>query len=233
MGNSASKPSSRQCSTSSTSPLSVDTSNPTTPTPLLTSFPKSTGRPGSHTFGPSPTSIASHSSPISPPSPTFTFPGRPNQAVDEIIVTSFAGDSPPGSRPVSTFPFRHSSTENPAKHVDLSGISQPTNARPNVRRLSELIDPTLLVSDDGKAIRSPSGNMLGRQSFEERLDRPLSMRERQESIRQQLMLQRSQGGLRQCSTASDNLSHDPEKQFPDIGSKGGKSRGGCCPCFGL
>lgn len=53
-----------------------------------------------------------------------------------------------------------------------------------VRRISELIDPETIVDTDDY-VKSPSGNFLGRADFSAREDRPLSLRERQERIRQQ------------------------------------------------
>lgn len=103
------------------------------------------------------------------------------------------------------------------------GISRPTNARPNLRRLSELIDPVELANDDEKTIRSPSGNMLGRRSFEERYDRVLSIRERQERIMQQVMLQTSQAGLNE-----ESVNPDPEK----VQAHAAKKKRGCCACLG-
>jgi len=70
-------------------------------------------------------------------------------------------------------------------HEGDPGISPPGPIR-NLRKLSELIDPTTIF-DDEWAIQSPSGNILGRTAYEIREDRPLSMRERQERIRMEVM----------------------------------------------
>ncbi|PNS19356.1 Protein argonaute [Sphaceloma murrayae] len=64
------------------------------------------------------------------------------------------------------------------------GISMPVR-RQHIRQLSELIDPTKLMVDE-EYVKSPSGNLLGHADFCAREDRPLSLRERQERIRQQL-----------------------------------------------
>ena len=87
---------------------------------------------------------------------------------------------------------------------DLS-ISPPAPP-PHLRKLSELIDPASLFGDDW-AVKSPSGNMLCRQAFQERKDRPLSMRERQERIRQEM--------IRKNSYAVQGI------QQPDVGSTPG------------
>jgi len=50
-----------------------------------------------------------------------------------------------------------------------------------LHHLSYLIDPNEL--DSGWKVRSPSGNLLGKQGYFTRDDRPLSLRERQERIR--------------------------------------------------
>ena len=54
-------------------------------------------------------------------------------------------------------------------------------APPHLRRLSELIDPHDLSIDSH--VRSPSGNLLGPAQFMAHPDRPRSIRERQEKIR--------------------------------------------------
>jgi len=50
-----------------------------------------------------------------------------------------------------------------------------------LHHLSYLIDPNEL--DSGWKVRSPSGNLLSKQGYFTRDDRPLSLRERQERIR--------------------------------------------------
>ena len=50
-----------------------------------------------------------------------------------------------------------------------------------LHHLSYLIDPNEL--DSGWKVRSPSGNLLGKQGYFTRDDRPLSLRERHERIR--------------------------------------------------
>ncbi|PSK44238.1 hypothetical protein B9Z65_218 [Elsinoe australis] len=78
-------------------------------------------------------------------------------------------------------PFGHDRLQT---ETDEYGISLPLR-RQHVRQLSELIDPTKLCVDDDY-VKSPSGNLLGHADFCAREDRPLSLRERQERIRQQL-----------------------------------------------
>ncbi|KAI5272705.1 hypothetical protein E4T47_04005 [Aureobasidium subglaciale] len=90
-------------------------------------------------------------------------PHQNHNGVSEVVVTSFAGDEPE------------------------SGITRPSPARPLIRRYSELIDPTQL---DNQQVRSPSGNLLSGSSYNLRGDRPLSVRERQERIRQQMSQKR-------------------------------------------
>lgn len=106
-------------------------------------------------------------------------------------------------------------------------ISEPKPARPHIRHLSELIDPALLA-EDSKAIRSPSGNYLDRNSFFQREDRPLSLRERQERVRQGIRSQ-SAGNTPTPSPlgASFSLSDAPKMQ-----EVVNKKRSLLCACFG-
>ena len=80
----------------------------------------------------------------------------------------------------------------PATHEDAASWTDAESTetgqpapRKHLRTLSELIDPTQLTGDNA-AVRSPSGNVLGRKSFMARKDRPLSLPERQQNIRQRL-----------------------------------------------
>jgi len=80
----------------------------------------------------------------------------------------------------------------------------------------------VLYDDDDWAVKSPSGNMLGRKAFQDRDDRPLSMRERQERIRQEVVRKNSYAvsGLRpvleqgqQVPTANDAVTAtEPDKE---------------------
>lgn len=64
-----------------------------------------------------------------------------------------------------------------------SNVSRPPKP-PRIRRLSELIDPAEVPID--AHIRSPSGNLLAPEQFLFHPDRPLSIRERQEEIRERV-----------------------------------------------
>ena len=217
MGNSSSKPDSRHSSTSSTAPLTAIPSIPVTPTGLLSSTAANTNTAASEIAS----SSASVASPIASPTSTFTFPGRRRQTsfADEVDVKTFSGNAAPASRPVSS--YHHTSPEQHQQDgpQEISEISQPKPMRPKINRLSELIDPISLANNNEKVVRSPSGQMLGRRSFEEREDRPLSMRERQELIRQRVMAQ----------TAQLAAEAEAEKKGGRTG-QGKKSRG-CCSCF--
>lgn len=209
----------RQTSTSSTTPLTFDVSTPTTPTPLLAGFQHCTFNQDALNHSPSSPSNVPNAP--SPTLPSLDF-SPSNNPPNEIIVTSFSGDSPQ-NLPSSTF-ARHSGT-----FEEIHDISKPKPARPHIRHLSELIDPIQLVHEvDEKAIRSPSGHLLGRQSFEERDDRPLSMRERQERVRQRLEMQRRQAEINHLVVpAIDN----PKTAADKKGRRSRKKIGFCC-CFG-
>ena len=105
-------------------------------------------------------------------------------------------------------------------HEGDPGISPPGPIR-NLRKLSELIDPTTIF-DDEWAIQSPSGNILGRTAYEIREDRPLSMRERQERIRMEVMRKDSYA-LKGMQTIPE--APTPEKKKSTVGqSKDGEKR---------
>ncbi|KAL1297701.1 hypothetical protein AAFC00_006249 [Neodothiora populina] len=231
MGNKTSKPASRQTSASSTTPMTNDISNPTTPTPLLTNFPEHTPRSTPHGSAHSSASKTA-SSPMTPATPIFIFPSPLCNTPNEIVVSGFAGDSPSDSRSASLFGPQSSPTLQTGTLDEIQHISQPKPSRPHIRHLSELIDPAMLVDDDA-AVRSPSGHMLDRRAYVEREDRPLSMRERQERVRHQVMLQRSQGNLREMALAT-NASQDDATKRPSTlivtGSVGKRKKR--CTCFG-
>ncbi|KAI5251836.1 hypothetical protein E4T42_04017 [Aureobasidium subglaciale] len=174
MGSSTSKAAVRN-STNSTTPLNLDIHSP-----VQTNFPRSPGLQDLSTF----------------------HPHQNHNGVNEVVVTSFAGDEPE------------------------SGITRPSPARPLIRRYSELIDPTQL---DNQQVRSPSGHLLSGSSYNLRGDRPLSVRERQERIRQQMSQKRREqemaddGGRRRNSAKSSVGSASTAKV--------GKRRG-CLGCFG-
>lgn len=65
-------------------------------------------------------------------------------------------------------------------HSDVTRPPPP----PRLRRLSELIDPHELTIDSH--VRSPSGNLLAVEQFLVHPDRPRSIRERQEQIREKV-----------------------------------------------
>jgi len=110
------------------------------------------------------------------------------------------------------------------------GISPPGPAR-NLRKLSELIDPTTIF-DDEWAVQSPSGAILGRSAYETREDRPLSMRERQERIRMEVMRKDSYAlrGMQSIPEGATAVDEQPVVvQSEDSGKKRVSSRG--CFCF--
>ncbi|RMY10204.1 hypothetical protein D0867_08471 [Hortaea werneckii] len=65
-------------------------------------------------------------------------------------------------------------------HSDVSRPPRPSR----LRRLSELIDP--LTLGERSHVRSPSGQILGAAEFMAHPGRPLSIRERQEAIREKV-----------------------------------------------
>ncbi|CAD0113956.1 unnamed protein product [Aureobasidium uvarum] len=108
-----------------------------------------------------------------------------------------------------------------------SGITHPTPARPLIRRYSELLDPDQL---DHQQVRSPSGNMLTSSTYNLRDDRPLSVRERQDRIRQQMLQKRKE----QEMARGNGRKKDPAKVSVRSASTGkNKRRKGCLGCFGI
>ncbi|CAD0090743.1 unnamed protein product [Aureobasidium vineae] len=108
-----------------------------------------------------------------------------------------------------------------------SGITHPIPARPLIRRYSELLDPTQL---DHQQVRSPSGNMLTSSTYNLRDDRPLSVRERQERIRQQMMQKRKE----QEMAHGNGRKKDSAKVSVRSASTGkNKRRKGCLGCLGV
>jgi hypothetical protein len=108
-----------------------------------------------------------------------------------------------------------------------SGITHPKPARPLIRRYSELIDPAQL---DNLQVRSPSGNMLTGSRYNLRDDRPLSVRERQERIRQQIMQKKQEQEMSQGNGRKrDSVKVTVEKASTGKNQKR-KTRFGC---FGI
>jgi hypothetical protein len=126
-------------------------------------------------------------------------PQQNTHGVQEVIVTSFAGDGP------------------------VSGITHPKPARPLLRRYSELLDPTQL---DNQQVRSPSGHMLTGSTYNLRGDRPLSVRERQERIRQQMMQKKEEQDM------AEGNGHKKDSAKISVKSVS-KKRSACLGCFGL
>ncbi|KAK4553940.1 hypothetical protein LTR86_009116 [Recurvomyces mirabilis] len=98
-------------------------------------------------------------------------------------------------------------------HADVSRPPPP----PRIRHLSELIDPAELPID--AHVRSPSGHLLAPEQFLVHPDRPLSMRERQEEIREKLRSASRMGVEAEPAVA----------QMPSPPKF--KKRKGCCNCF--
>ncbi|KAK3680197.1 hypothetical protein LTR78_000574 [Recurvomyces mirabilis] len=98
-------------------------------------------------------------------------------------------------------------------HADVSRPPPP----PRIRHLSELIDPAELPID--AHVRSPSGHLLAPEQFLVHPDRPLSMRERQEEIREK-MRSASRMGV-EAEPAVAQMPSPPKS----------KKRKGCRNCF--
>ncbi|MCJ1371955.1 hypothetical protein MMC20_003175 [Loxospora ochrophaea] len=114
-----------------------------------------------------------------------------------------------------------------------SVITRPGWPR-RITRLSELIDPLDLISDDGerprsdcdshpgaKLIESPSGNLLGAKEYAQHPNRPLTVRERKERIRAALEMGESAGITEERSVA------DVEREGANSGKGGKYCLGGC------
>jgi hypothetical protein len=126
-------------------------------------------------------------------------PQQKIHGVREVTVTSFAGDEPE------------------------SGITHPTPARPLLRRYSELLDPIQL---DNQQVRSPSGHILTGSTYNLRGDRPLSVRERQERIRQQMMQKKEEQDMAEGNRCKKGSAKISVKSVS-------KKRSACLGCFGL
>lgn len=105
-----------------------------------------------------------------------------------------------------------------------SGITHPKPARPLIRRYSELIDPAQLES---LQVRSPSGNMLTGSRYNLRDDRPLSVRERQERIRQQIMQKKQEQEMAEGNGHKRDSAKVTVKEASTGKNKKHKARFGC------
>lgn len=105
------------------------------------------------------------------------YEGEPRNPVSPYS-TSFRGKQPIDHHMAarSRLPFPNSDGLNGSPHFN----------PPMPRNVSELIDPESLIAE-GTMVQSPSGSLLTRDDFYAREDRPLSMRERQERIRLQMI----------------------------------------------
>ena len=92
-----------------------------------------------------------------------------------------------------------------------------------IRRYSELLDPTLL---EEQQVRSPSGHLLSGSTYALRDDRPLSVRERQERIRQQIKLQHQQS----VNNVRSQVNANGRSDGPQPHAK--EKHRGCLGCFG-
>jgi len=160
-------------------------------------------------------------------------PTTPSEPYNGVPRSWGAAHLPPystRSRIHRIFPVISPATPVHPLHEGDSGISPPGPIR-NLRKLSELIDPTTIF-DDEWAIQSPSGNILGRTAYEIRDDRPLSMRERQERIRMEVMRKDSYA-LRGMQTIPEAAVLDKGQSMiagpEDDGKKRRSVRG--CLCF--
>jgi hypothetical protein len=135
-----------------------------------------------------------------------TFALRKDSAkVNEVIVTAFAGD------------------ESDESKVD---ITCPTPARPLIRRYSELWDPAQL---EAQQIRSPSGNLLSGSNYALRSDRPLSVRERQERIRQRMEQQRNEA---ESASVKESKRNSAKSSLGSSSTKRIKKSKAFLGCFG-
>jgi hypothetical protein len=105
-----------------------------------------------------------------------------------------------------------------------SNVTRPPPP-PRLRRLSELIDPHELTIDSH--IRSPSGNLLAVEQFLVHPDRPRSMRERQEQIREKV-----RAASRLGQTLENVESEEPRARPKQTEKTKGKLRWFLCGCFG-
>lgn len=143
----------------------------------------------------------------------------------EICVEESHRTSSPHARPVSappaTAPIQIDSLEG---HSDVTRPPPP----PRIVHLSELIDPSELAVDS--SIRSPSGNLLAPEQFLVHPDRPRSMRERQEEIREKVR------AASRLGVEVDGAREEKVEVARDDGRTAGnqkvKKKRGCCSCFG-
>jgi hypothetical protein len=103
-------------------------------------------------------------------------------------------------------------------HLD-TDIVHSTRPQHELHHLSYLIDPDQL--DQGAFVRSPSGNLLGKEGYFTRDDRPLSLRERQERIRAGL----ATPTLQNPATASPTSDVDSLRRVGSVASSLAKSVG--------
>ncbi|KAF2225687.1 hypothetical protein BDZ85DRAFT_69874 [Elsinoe ampelina] len=160
-----------------------------------------------------PSSSGSATKPLKLDQPFATYEGMPRSPASPQLTCSV--ESPQSFQSYNTSntpalagpPYGHARLHTETEEY---GISLPFK-RQHVRQLSELIDPTKLCVDDDY-VKSPSGNLLGHADFCAREDRPLSLRERQERIRQQ-MNNRSQNSAYAVSGISSTKSSPTESGF--------------------
>ncbi|KAK4539966.1 hypothetical protein LTR36_009936 [Oleoguttula mirabilis] len=118
-------------------------------------------------------------------------------------------------------------TAPPLKVHELEGhsnVSRPPPP-PRIRHLSELIDPADLAVDGH--VRSPSGNLLAPAQFLVHPDRPRSIRERQEDIREKVRVA-SRLGVQ--SETAEQLPKENEKAT-EKGKSKAKTKRAWCSCF--
>ncbi|KAK5115846.1 hypothetical protein LTR85_009440 [Meristemomyces frigidus] len=101
-------------------------------------------------------------------------------------------------------------------HSDVSRPPPP----PRLRRLSELIDPAGLPTDS--RVRSPSGHLFAPEQFLVHPDRPRSIRERQEDIREKVR------AASRLGVQSETADEQPEEKVKE---KKGRKKRACCSCF--
>lgn len=98
----------------------------------------------------------------------------------------------------------------PCNH-EIEGHSNVTRPPlpPRLHRLSELVDPAMLP--DGSHVRSPSGTIYTPEAFRIHPDRPRSIRERQENIREKVKQVRAVSRLAQEGYDGQQDSKSPSK----------------------
>lgn len=134
---------------------------------------------------------ASSSTPLA--ASTATFRSRTNTLETEAITVASSRDP-------------QSFSNNQAVRIDdtegHSNVSRPPPP-PRLRRLSELIDPEDI--NPNARVRSPSGNLLAAEEFLKHPDRPPSMRERQEIIRERVRAASRLGAVAVVGGAEEEL----------------------------